>query len=148
MDNRFNEIIKLIEESRSNAIRAVNRELINLYWLIGENVSNKIDSSEWAASVVTDLANHIKSIEPNLKGFSDKNIWRMKQFYETYRGDTKLSTLLREISWTHNLVIFSRCKSQEERLFYLETTKRENYSKRELERQISSSLFERIMIGN
>jgi predicted nuclease of restriction endonuclease-like (RecB) superfamily len=148
MENRFNEIIKLIEESRSNAIRAVNRELINLYWLIGENVSNKIDSSEWGASVVTDLANHIKSIEPNLKGFSDKNIWRMKQFYETYRGDTKLSTLLREISWTHNLVIFSRCKSQEERLFYLETTKRENYSKRELERQISSSLFERIMIGN
>jgi hypothetical protein len=53
MDNRFNEIIKLIEESRSNAIRAVNRELINLYWLIGENVSNKIDSSEWGASVVT-----------------------------------------------------------------------------------------------
>jgi predicted nuclease of restriction endonuclease-like (RecB) superfamily len=97
MDNRFNEIIKLIEESRSNAIRAVNRELINLYWLIGENVSNKIDSSEWGASVVTDLANHIKSIEPNLKGFSDKNIWRMKQFYETYRGDTKLSPAVREI---------------------------------------------------
>ena len=148
MDNRFKEIIKLIEQSRSNAIRAVNRELINLYWLIGENVSNKIDSSEWGDSVVTELANYIKTIEPNLKGFSDKNIWRMKQFYETYRGDLKLSTLLREISWSHNLAIFSRCKNSDERLFYLEKCINENYSFRELERQISSSLFERTMIGN
>ena len=148
MDNRFTEIIKLIEQSRSNAIRAVNRELINLYWLIGENVSNKIDSSEWGDSVVTELANYIKTIEPNLKGFSDKNIWRMKQFYETYRGDLKLSTLLREISWSHNLAIFSRCKNSDERLFYLEKCINENYSFRELERQISSSLFERTMIGN
>jgi predicted nuclease of restriction endonuclease-like (RecB) superfamily len=148
MDNRFKEIIKLIEQSRSNAIRAVNRELINLYWLIGENVSHKIDSSEWGDSVVTELANYIKTIEPNLKGFSDKNIWRMKQFYETYRGDTKLSTLLREISWSHNLAIFSRCKNYHERQFYLEKCIQENYSFRELERQISSSLFERTMIGN
>jgi len=148
MDNRFEEIINLIEQSRSNAIRAVNRELINLYWLIGENISKKIDSSEWGDSVVTELAYYIKTLEPNLKGFSDKNIWRMKQFYETYREYAKLSTLLREISWTHNLAIFSRCKSHEERLFYLKITKRENYSKRELERQISSSLFERTMIGN
>ena len=148
MDNRFTEIIKLIEQSRSKAIRAVNTELINLYWLIGENISNKMNSAEWGDSVVTELANYIKKIEPNLKGFSDKNIWRMKQFYETYRGDLKLSTVVREISWTHNLAIFSRCKSHEERLFYLEITKRENYSKRELERQISSSLFERTMIGN
>ena len=148
MDNRFKEIIKLIEQSRSNAIRAVNRELINLYWLIGENISNKIDSSEWGDSVVKELANYIKTIEPNLKGFSDKNIWRMKQFYETYRGDLKLSTLLREISWSHNLAIFSRCKNSDERLFYLEKCINENYSFRELERQISSSLFERTMIGN
>ena len=148
MDNRFKEIIKLIEQSRSNAIRAVNRELINLYWLIGENISNKIDSSEWGDSVVKELANYIKTIEPNLKGFSDKNIWRMKQFYETYRGDLKLSTLLREISWSHNLAIFSRCKNSNERLFYLEKCINENYSFRELERQISSSLFERTMIGN
>ena len=148
MDNRFTEIIKLIELSRSNAIRAVNRQLINLYWLIGENISNKIDSSEWGDSVVKELANYIKTIEPNLKGFSDKNIWRMKQFYETYRGDLKLSTLLREISWSHNLAIFSRCKNSDERLFYLEKCINENYSFRELERQISSSLFERTMIGN
>jgi predicted nuclease of restriction endonuclease-like (RecB) superfamily len=91
---------------------------------------------------------YIQANEPEIKGFSDKNLWRMKQFYESYRGIPKISTLLREISWSHNLSIFSRCKSIEEREFYIKLTKQENYSFRELERQISSSLFERTMIGN
>ncbi len=72
----------------------------------------------------------------------------MKQFYETYKDFPKLSTLLREISWSHNLAIFSRCKTAEEREFYLKLSKHECYSFRELDRQISSSLFERTMIGN
>lgn len=72
----------------------------------------------------------------------------MKQFYESYKEFPKVSTLLREISWSHNLAIFSRCKSIEEQEFYIKLTKNENYSVRELDRQISSSLFERTMIGN
>jgi predicted nuclease of restriction endonuclease-like (RecB) superfamily len=119
MDNRFTDIIQLIKQSRSNAIKAVNAELINLYWNIGEYISKKIEQSEWGDSVVTELANFIKTQEPEIKGFSDKNIWRMKQFYETYKDFPKLSTLLREISWSHNLAIFSRCKTIEEREFYL-----------------------------
>jgi len=99
MDNRFADIIQLINQSRSNAIRAVNAELIDLYWNIGEYVSIKIEQSEWGDSVVRELATFIQTHEPEIKGFSDKNIWRMKQFYETYRGSQKLSTVLREISW-------------------------------------------------
>ncbi|RKD19596.1 hypothetical protein BCY91_13450 [Pelobium manganitolerans] len=148
MDNRFTDIIQLIKQSRTNAIKAVNAELINLYWNIGEHISKKIEQSEWGDSVVTELANFIQIQEPEIKGFSDKNIWRMKQFYETYKAFPKLSTLLREISWSHNLAIFSRCKTVEEREFYLKLAKKENYSFRELERQISASLFERTMIGN
>ena len=148
MDNRFTDIIQLIKQSRTNAIKAVNAELINLYWNIGEYISKKIEQSEWGDSVVTELANFIHTQEPEIKGFSDKNIWRMKQFYETYEDFPKLSTLLREISWSHNLAIFSRCKTAEEREFYLKLAKQENYSFRELERQISASLFERTMIGN
>ena len=98
--------------------------------------------------MVAELANFIKTQEPEIKGFSDKNIWRMKQFYETYRDFPKLSTLSREISWSHNLAIFSRCKTVEEREFYLKLAKQDNYSFRELDRQISASLFERTMIGN
>lgn len=148
MDNRFTDIIQLIKQSRTNAIRAVNAELINLYWNIGEYISKKIEQSEWGDSVVTELANFIQDYEPEIKGFSDKNIWRMKQFYETYKNFPKLSTLLREISWSHNLAIFSRCKTGEEREFYLNLAKKEHYSFRELDRQISVSLFERTMIGN
>ena len=80
MDNRFTDIIQLIKQSRTNAIRAVNAELINLYWNIGEHISKKIEQSEWGDSVVTVLANYIQLQEPEIKGFSDKNIWRMKQF--------------------------------------------------------------------
>ena len=148
MDNRFTYIIQLIKQSRSNAIKAVNVELIKLYWSIGEYISKKIEQSEWGDSVVKELAIYIQTLEPEIKGFSDKNIWRMKQFYETYKDFPKLSPLLREISWSHNLAIFSRCKTVEEKEFYLEQAKQENYSFRELERQISSSLFERTMIGN
>jgi predicted nuclease of restriction endonuclease-like (RecB) superfamily len=148
MDNRFADIIQLIKQSRTKAIKAVNAELINLYWNIGEYISRKIEQSEWGDSVVTELANFIRAHEPEIKGFSDKNIWRMKQFYETYRDFPKLSPLVREISWTNNLLIFSRCKTAEEIEFYLKLVKQENYSKRELDRQISASLFERTLIGN
>lgn len=148
MDNRFTDIIQLIKQSRTNAIKAVNAELINLYWNIGEYISKKIEQSEWGDSVVTELANFIQSQEPEIKGFSDKNIWRMKQFYETYKDFPKLSPLVREISWSNNLLIFSRCKIVEEMEFYLKMVKQENYSKRELDRQISASLFERTVIGN
>jgi predicted nuclease of restriction endonuclease-like (RecB) superfamily len=148
MNNRFTDIIQLIKQSRTNAIRAVNAELINLYWNIGEYISKKIEQSEWGDSIVTELANFIQTHEPEIKGFSDKNIWRMKQFYETYKDFPKLSPLVREISWTNNLLIFSRCKTVEEMEFYIKIVKQENYSKRELDRQISASFFERTMIGN
>jgi predicted nuclease of restriction endonuclease-like (RecB) superfamily len=148
MDNRFTDIIHLIKQSRENAIRVVNTELINLYWNVGEYISKKIEQSEWGDSVVTELAKFIQINEPEIKGFSDKNIWRMKQFYESYKDFPKLSPLVREISWTNNLLVFSRCKSIEEKEFYLKLVTQENYSKRELDRQISASLFERTMIGN
>jgi predicted nuclease of restriction endonuclease-like (RecB) superfamily len=148
MDNRFSDIIHLIKQSRYNAVKAVNAELINLYWNIGEYISKKISQSEWGDAVVMELANFRQTQEPETKGFSDKNIWRMKQFYETYIDFPKLSPLVREISWTNNLLIFSRCKTIEEMEFYLNLVKQENYSKRELDRQISASIFERTIIGN
>ena len=148
MDNRFTEIIQLIKESRNKAIKAVNIEMITLYWNVGEYINKKIEDTDWGQSIVKELADHIMKTEPEIKGFSDKNLWRMKQFYEAYKGFPKLSTLLREISWSHNLTIFSRCKTLEEREFYLKLARQENYSVRELDRQISASLYERTMIGN
>ncbi len=144
----FEEVVNLIKQARYNATKVVNKELIDLYWNIGHYINSKIESSVWGEAVVKELADYLKRKEPTLKGFSDKNLWRMKQFYETYKDAPKLSALLREISWTHNLSIMSRAKSMEEREFYLQLTIREHYSTRELERQISSSLYERTMLND
>ena len=109
-EQEFSNIILLIKQSQLNAIKSVNKELIDLYWNVGKYIHERIESSVWGESVVKELADYMSKMEPNLKGFSDKNLWRMKQFYESYKDFPKLSTLLREISWSHNLAIFSRCK--------------------------------------
>lgn len=148
MEKSFLEIVNLIKQSRIRAIKAVNSELIDLYWNIGKHISKKVEVSEWGNSVVKDLANFIQNKEPEIKGFSDKNLWRMKQFYETYKDESKLAPLVREISWTHNLIIMSRSKTMEEREFYIKLVQKESYSKRELERQISVGFFERTVLAN
>lgn len=147
LQERFAEIIQLIKNSRTNAIRYVNTELINLNWNIGRYISEKVERSDWGQAVVKELALHIQTTEPELKGYSDKNLWRMKQFYETYRDEPKLSALLREISWSNNVIIMSRAKTVEEKEFYLKLCARERYSSRELERQINSGVFERTILG-
>ncbi|MBO9563569.1 MAG: DUF1016 family protein [Niastella sp.] len=147
LQSQFTEVIRLIKKARSNAYQAVNTEMINLYWSIGEYISKRVEVQAWGKSVVAQLAQYIEKKAPDLKGYSDKNLWRMKQFYETYKDHPKLSTLLREISWSHNLAIVSRCKSMKEREFYLIMCKKEQYAFRELDRQISAGLFERSVIG-
>lgn len=148
LQKQFADIIELIKQSRAAAIKAVNTELITLYWNIGQHISKRVESAEWGQSVVQELADYIQQNEPELKGFSDKNLWRMKQFYEAYKDAPNLSPLVREISWTNNLTILGRAKSPEEKEFYLKLCIQEKYSKRELERQIDSGIFERVMIGN
>ncbi|QNR86262.1 DUF1016 domain-containing protein [Pedobacter riviphilus] len=148
LETQFADIISLIKNARTAALKTVNSTLINLYWNIGEYIHNKVKNAEWGQSVVKQLAEFLSKNEPDLKGFSDKNLWRMKQFYESYKDYPKLSTLLREISWTHNLIILSRLKSIEEKEFYLKLCQREKYSKRELDRQISASHYERSIMGN
>jgi predicted nuclease of restriction endonuclease-like (RecB) superfamily len=148
VENQFIEVIKLIQQSRYKAYKAVNTELIDLYWKVGEYISQRIANEEWGKSIVSNLAVYIQTAEPEIKGFSDKNLWRMKQFFETYHEYPKLSALLRENTWTNNLAIFSRCRSIEEKEFYLALCSKELYSSRELERQMNSGVFERVMIGN
>ncbi|ALO17050.1 hypothetical protein L21SP5_03439 [Salinivirga cyanobacteriivorans] len=140
---QFKAVQQYIQTAKSKAHKAVNTALIDLYWNIGAFVHNKIKTSEWGKSVVQELSNYISENEPDSKGFSAQNIWRMKQFYEMYYQNEKLSPLVREISWTHNLLIMSKTTSEEERAFYIQLTKKENYSKRELERQIDNGMYER-----
>ena len=143
----FEEVISIIERARENAFRAVNHELISMYGEIGSYISKKVTAQNWGKSIVQEFSRFIQSRFAGIKGFSPQNIWRMKQFYETYAGNEKLSTLSREISWSNNVLIMMASKSDEEREFYLLLVKKNNYSARELGRQIDSSLYERTMIS-
>ena len=144
----FGDVVEEIRRSRDNLMRLVNAGLIDLYWRIGAYLSRQTATAQKGAGIVEQLAGYIRQQEPELKGFSAKNLWRMKQFYETYQNTPKLSALLREISWTNNLIILSRCKNPEEKEFYLTLTIKERYSSRELERQINSGIFERTLLAD
>ena len=146
--NNFNAILQTIQASKYKALQQVNRTLIELYWEVGKYISAKTIQENWGKGVVKELAEYLKEKDPTIKGFSDKNLWRMKQFYETYYENEKLSTLSRELSWSNNLAIFSRSKSIEEMEFYLLLVIKEKYSFRELERQINSGVYERTMLAN
>lgn len=145
--NQFEDVLTLIQRTRSEVIRVANTALIDLYWQIGGYISQRIAAAEWGDGVIPQLADYIAKNHPEIRGFSDKNLWRMKQFYETYRGaDEKLSTLLREISWSNNLAIMSRTKSESERVFYIEKCISERLSFRELNRQIDTAMYERSVL--
>lgn len=145
---QFAEIVLMIQRTRNEVVRLANTSLIDLYWNIGKYISDKIAASDWGDSVVKQLAEYIEKNSPEAKGFSDKNLWRMKQFYETYCDENeKLSPLVRQLSWTNNLIILSRTKTIEEKVYYLEQCAKERWSKRELDRQIDSALYERSKLG-
>ncbi len=143
----FQHIVELIKHARHRSLAAVNTEMISLYWNVGRFISSKIESDGWGKATVQSLAAFIRRKEPHATGFSSQNLWRMRQFYEEYKARKKLSPLVRELSWSHNLLILGKCTSTEEREFYLRLSLRERWGKRELERQIDSGLFERAVLS-
>ncbi|WP_447792616.1 PDDEXK nuclease domain-containing protein [Pseudomonas farris] len=143
----FNEITQLIITARQRAVQAVNTELIELHWQVGAYISRKIEAAEWGDGVVAQLATHLARTQPGLRGFTRPNLFRMRQFYEAYRHDAKVSALLRQLPWTQNLIILNQSKRPEEREFYLRMAIQEKWSSRELERQLKAALFERSVIS-
>jgi predicted nuclease of restriction endonuclease-like (RecB) superfamily len=149
-DEGFDAIVGLIETARQRAFQAVNTTLIDLYWQIGEHISHKIAAAQWGDGVVTQLAAHIAHRQPGLRGFTRRNLFRMRQFFEAYTQtdvtDQKVPALARQLPWTHNLAILNQCKRAEERDFYLRMAIQEQWSSRDLERQLKAALFERAML--
>jgi predicted nuclease of restriction endonuclease-like (RecB) superfamily len=146
VEESFAEVINLIRQARQRAFQAVNTELVNLYWQVGEYISRKLESAEWGDGVVDELARYLAQTQPGLRGFTRRNLFRMRQFYETYRNDQKVSPLMTQLPWTHHLLIIGQCRRPEEREFYLRMAIREKWSSRELERQLAGSLFERVVL--
>ena len=146
--SQFDKIITIIDQARSRALKAVNAELIRMYWDVGEYLSDLCAESEFGDKVIDEVAAYIAGHNPGVKGFNRRGLYRMKQFFETYRDDEFVSPLVTQISWTNHLLIMSGSQSMEERHFYMELCVKERYSKRELERQMDSAYYERYMLSN
>jgi predicted nuclease of restriction endonuclease-like (RecB) superfamily len=143
----FAEVLHLIEAARHRAYQAVNVAMIELYWSVGEHISRKISDAEWGDGVVDELAAYLARHQPGLKGFTRRNLFRMRQFYEAYHDHEIVSALLTQLPWTHHLIILGQSKLPEEREFYMRMTVREKWSSRELERQFRTALFARVVLS-
>jgi predicted nuclease of restriction endonuclease-like (RecB) superfamily len=142
------EIKERIRSAQYDALRAVNKELVALYWDLGRVICKRqADGTSWGKAVVERLAADLQVEFPGVGGFSASNLWRVKGFYETYASSEKLAPLVREIAWSHNLVILERCTDPLEREFYLRMTKKFGWTKSVLIHQIENQSYEKTLLG-
>lgn len=148
LDINFNQMIEMIEKRKNNAYRKVNEEMILLYLEVGKFLYELKEKSGYGDKITTKASEFMHDNYPNIKGFNKRNVERMIQFYSIYKDDEIAMPLVTQLSWTNNLLILSGSKTEEERHFYLKLSIKNNYSKRELDRQISSSYYERYMLSD
>lgn len=141
----LDEIKRRIRSAQYEALRAVNRELVSLYWDIGKMIVGRQEREAWGKSIVERLAADLQAEFPGIKGFSIQNLWYMRQFYTIYKDRPKLQPMVGEISWSHNLIIMSKVKDDLEREFYIRMSKRFGWSKNILIHQIESRSYERML---
>lgn len=141
------EIKARIRLAQYQALRAVNTELLSLYWDLGESIHQKQDALGWGKAVVQTLADDLQGEFPGQNGFSAANLWLMRQFYTEYRSRPNLEPLVREISWAKNVLIMKRCKDDLEREFYLRATARFGWTKAVLQHQLDGKSYEKFLLN-
>ena len=118
-----------------------------MYWKVGEFLSKETEHASYGDAYIDEISREIQETFPGIKGFNRRGLYRMKKFYETYKDNDIVTPLVTQISWTNHLLIMSGCKTDEEREFYIRLCIKENYSKRQLERQLDSGCYERYMLS-
>ena len=141
------DIMKRIRSAQYEAMRAVNKEMISLYWDIGRQITQRQKELGWGKSVVENLSRDIQKEFPGIQGFGVRNIWNMARFYSEYQSNIILQPLVAEISWTKHICIMERCKDTQERRFYILATKRYGWTKNVLLHQIEAKAFENYLLG-
>jgi predicted nuclease of restriction endonuclease-like (RecB) superfamily len=136
-----------IRQRQLRALRAVNHELVGLYWDMGAAIHSKQAELGWGKSVVENLARDLQAEFPGRNGFSARNLWNMLDFYSAYADMPKLQPLVAEVSWAKNVVILGRCKGPLEREFYLRATARFGWTKAVLQHQIDLKSYERYLLN-
>lgn len=143
----FRAITERIRSAQHSALKMVNNELISLYWDIGRMILERQRGDTWGKSVVVRLAADLQRNFPELRGFSSSNLWRMKVFYQLYSNNRKLAPMVREIGWTHNILILERCKDDLEREFYIRMTRKYGWSKNVLIHHVENRSYEKTLLG-
>jgi predicted nuclease of restriction endonuclease-like (RecB) superfamily len=150
-NTEYKEFISYIKEkirsSQTMALRAVNKELIELYWEIGHSIVKKQEEQKWGKSVVEILAHELQLEFPGSKGFSERNLWRMRVLYLTYNDNSKLTQLVTEIGWSHNLLVIERCNNNLEREYYIQMTRRNGWSRNTLATSIANQSYEKFLLS-
>jgi len=141
------EIKERIRASQYEALKSVNRELINLYWDIGKSIVEQQEKHGWGKSIVENLAGDLQKEYPGIRGFSVGNLRRMRNFYSKYHPIPKLAPMVREISWTKNVIIMEKCKDDLEREFYITMTKKFGWTKNVLIHQIENKSYEKYLLN-
>ena len=141
------EVKERIRSAQYAALKAVNTELVGLYWDLGRLIVERQEQAGWGKSVVERLSQDLRREFPGVAGFSVQNLWYMRQFHMEYRGNEKLQPLVGEVAWAHNLVIMSKCKDPLEREFYLRMTRKFGWSKNVLIHQIENQSYEKSLLG-
>jgi predicted nuclease of restriction endonuclease-like (RecB) superfamily len=136
-----------VRAAQYQALKAVNKELVGLYWDIGRMIVGRQTDQSWGQAVVERLATDLRQEFPGIKGFSVQNLWYMRQFYLEYHENEKLQPLVGEIGWSHNLIVLQRCKDLLEREFYLRLTRKFGWSKNVLIHQIENQSYEKTLLG-
>lgn len=141
------EIRERIREAQQSALKSVNKQLISLYWDIGKGIVEKQKKEKWGDSVIESLAHDLQNDFPGIKGFSARNLWRMRDLYVSYAKIEKLPALLAEISWTHNITILEKCQDNLEREFYIRMARKYGWSYRVLLNNIENQTYEKTLLN-
>ena len=141
------EVRTRIRAAQYTALRAVNQELVALYWDIGRMIARRQDRAGWGKSVVENLAQDLQKEFPGIHGFSAQNLWYMRQFHLTYQGNEKLQPLVGEISWAKHLIIMAKCGEDLEREFYIRMTRKFGWTKNVLALQIENQAYEKTLLN-
>lgn len=132
-----------IRTAQVRAALAVNRELTLLYWQIGQDILQRQRQQGWGAKVVTKLAKDLQNEFPSMKGFSRTNLLYMRAFAEAYPDEAIVQQVAGQIPWFHNCTLLDKVKDPQERLWYIQKTIQQGWSRSVLIHQLERGLYQR-----
>ena len=141
------EVKERVRSAQYAALRAVNKELVGLYWDIGRMIAERQTDARHGAAIAEHLAADLQREFPGVHGYSRRNVFYMREFYLAYHGQPKVQPLVAQIGWTHNLIIMQRCKDDLEREFYIRMARKFGWSKTVLIHQIENQSYEKTLLG-